>query len=275
MTARDDIDAPLRDALADRGLDTVDGAFAFDAGEDLDKPGLGSRRRTRLAIPDAHGREHTVYLKRYGPPTPGQCLAALRRHGHPWPPGRIEYENVRRARLAGVPTMRAPLWGQDGGPTGGRSYVVVTAVAGDAMERCFADFLRRHVGDGAVEDVTGRLAELVRTLHRAGYVHRDLYASHVFLDESHGAVRLHLIDLARMFRPRLRLRRWLVKDLAALKFSMPAAWVDEHWPAFLAAYVRGWAAPPPGGLDAAVERKAAWMRRRAARKARRRQAETS
>ena len=115
-------------------------------------------------------------------------------------------------------------------------------------------------------DVTKRLARLARTLHDAGCVHRDLYASHVFLDASGGRADLYLIDLARMFAPRWRRFRWYVKDVAALNYSMPAAWVQRHWQAFLGEYLPGVGPCGLRGFDRAVDRRVAWMRARAQRR---------
>jgi hypothetical protein len=59
-------------------------------------------------------------------------------------------------------------------------------------------------------------------LHRCGFVHRDLYLSHIFHDaEARPEESLHLIDLQRVHRPRGAGRRWIVKDLAALNYSVP------------------------------------------------------
>ena len=114
-------------------------------------------------------------------------------------------------------------------------------------------------------------AGLVRTLHEAGYVHRDLYSSHVFLDESAGPTAIHLIDMARVFRPRARTLRWWVKDLAQLKYSMPSArWTERYWVLFIREYLgsrRDWAVQP---MDRRIARKVAWMRYRAQRKRRQR-----
>jgi tRNA A-37 threonylcarbamoyl transferase component Bud32 len=146
---------------------------------------------------------------------------------------------------------------------------VVTAVPGDAIERCASEFLAAHAGDDGARRLTDELARLAAALHGAGFVHRDLYASHVFLHESDDNVSLYLIDLARMFAPRRRTFRWRVKDLAQLKYSMPASWVQSHWDAFLAAYLAGC----PGREEQysrAIDRKEASIRRRALRRARRR-----
>jgi len=259
-------------ALRREGLDTVEGAFAYAGGEDLDKAGLGRRRRTRLEITGDDGRTHGLYLKRYG----GGIMPALRRWARQRrrrSAARIEFENIERARAVGVPTMRPLLCGEEACPLGAkRSYLIVTAVPGDAMERCFEGFLRRHTGDGEVTAVTVKLARLVRTLHDAGHVHRDLYASHVFLDESPGGAQLYLIDLARMFPARVRRSRWFARDLAQLKCSMPAAWVAGFWDGLLAEYLPGVSPAARRRLDRAIDRKAAAIRERAERRRARSQA---
>ena len=263
----DGIPAGVLSSLRREGLDTVERAFAYHGGADLDKPGLGHRRRTRLEIADDDGRTHVLYLKRYGPERIVSALRRWVRHGRLASAARVEFENIRRARAAGVATMRAVHCGEEPCPIGAkRSFLVVTSVPGEALERCFEGFLARHRAGGRVADVTRRLARLVRTLHDAGYVHCDLYASHVFLDDSADTPRLHLIDLARMFRPSLRRRRWYVKDLAQLKYSMPPAWVAGSWQAFLAEYFPGVSAPAVRRFDRSVDRKVASIRRRAERR---------
>jgi tRNA A-37 threonylcarbamoyl transferase component Bud32 len=149
----------------------------------------------------------------------------------------VEFENVRAAREAGIRTMREVVFGEEFGLFGAaRSYIVVTAVEGESLERCGELLLAR---EGGPAELTRKLAELVRTLHSAGFVHRDLYAGHIFADEQSGALELSLIDLARMFRPRCFARRWRVKDLAQLKYSMPPEWIHSRWEEFLALYLGG------------------------------------
>ena len=258
-------DEPLRAALRAEGLDTVEGAFAWDRGEDLDKPGLAGRRRTRVELADATGRSHVLYLKRYGPRRPDRRLRRWWTHGLRCTPARVEFANIRAARAAGVPTMREVLFGEEPGRGARRSYLIVTAVPGDALERCGEEFLAAIGRDDGIGEFTSRLAALVARLHAAGYVHRDLYASHIFGHQRPGGYELYLIDLARMFVPLWRRFRWRVKDLAQLKYSMPPAWVEAHWDEFLAEYLGGCA----GRYRRAVDRKVASMVRRRRRRSRR------
>ncbi|MDY7010757.1 MAG: lipopolysaccharide kinase InaA family protein [Planctomycetota bacterium] len=241
--------------LKREGLDTVAGAFSYAGGEELSKPGLGARRRFRLGLTNESGQTVQWYLKRYGPLP---WLHRLRRIS----PARREFENIRRLQAAGVPTMEAVAMGEQRDALGvRRSYIIVSEVPGDALERCFEDFLTRHDLDGAVmKRFNDALVNLVVSLHSAGFVHRDLYASHIFLDEAPDGLGLYLIDLARVFAPKWRTFRWRVKDLAQLKYSMPTTWVGRCWDDFLRRYLSG-----AGNLNiwsAEIDRKVASMQRR-------------
>jgi len=122
----DTCDEALLAALRAEGLDTVEGAFACEAGADLVKHGLKGRRRTRLEVTDAAGNTHELYLKRYAdePWTVRwkRCWTHRRRCGA----AGVEFANIRAARAAGVPTMQEVLFGEEGD----RSYVIVSAVPG-------------------------------------------------------------------------------------------------------------------------------------------------
>jgi len=253
----------LIELLAGAGLDTVEGAFAYGGGEDLVKPGLVARRRTRIELGG-----HVLYLKRYGPERLGDRWRRFMTYG-PSSPASVEFENIRAAQRCGVATMDAVSFGHETGFAGfsaRRSYLVVTSVPGDAIERCGEDFLAAHASDDGARRLTGKLARLVAALHVAGFVHRDLYASHVFLHDSPDGVSLYLIDLARMFAPRWRKFRWCVKDLAQLKYSMPAAWVQSHWDEFLGTYLDNCGGSAER-YSPAIDRKAASILRRAQRHA--------
>ena len=223
---------PLMAALAKLGLDSVDGAFCFAGGTDLDRPGLAHRRRTRFTVTDNRGCVHTLYLKRYAAEPLAWRARRVVTYGLGRSPATVEFENIRTAHATGLPTMRALVFGQEQNGLGvQRSYLVFTAVPGESLASC-------------------------ARLHLAGYVHRDLYASHVFLDRRDGRLDLYLIDLARMFAPRWRKRRWLIKDLAQLRFSMPPEWVKHHWQAFMCHYMEGAPAAEIAAFSLATERKA-------------------
>jgi len=263
MTVAASDNSELGGLLSGAGLDTVDGAFAYGGGQDLVKPGLGTRRRTRIELAD-----HVIYLKRYGPERFGDRWRRFITYGR-CSPASVEFENIRAAQRCGVATMDAIAFGHEmgfGGLSARRGYLVVTSVPGDALERCGEEFLAAHAGDDGAGRLTDKLARLVAALHGGGFVHRDLYASHVFLHDSPDGISLYLIDLARMFAPRWRKFRWRVKDLAQLKYSMPAAWVQSHWDEFVGIYLDICG----GSRDRyfrAIDRKTASIIRRAQRRA--------
>jgi hypothetical protein len=245
-----------REVLAAHGLDSVAGIFRFTGGERLDKPGLEPwRERLRLTLPAGDGPPRTFYLKRFSRPP-------LRRQVQRWLAGGLEistagceWRNVCRLAEAGIPAAQAVAFGQEmRGPFERRSFILLGQVPGESLERwvpahlsgaACAEHEDRPAGrrqDRGLRERLDDLARFVAAFHRAGFVHRDLYLSHVFISEaepdsfSQGAglpacsaqtgTRFRLIDLQRVFRPRWRHRRWVVKDLAALHDSTPVEYVS-------------------------------------------------
>ncbi|HET6429335.1 MAG TPA: lipopolysaccharide kinase InaA family protein [Phycisphaerae bacterium] len=258
--------------LRQAGLDTVAGAFDYEGGELLSKPNLGTRQRIRLTLTGDDARPVTWYLKRYGPVSLLRRLALLPFSlGRP-SPARREFENIRLVQAAGIATMEPIAFGDEPGLVGiRRSYLVVTSVPGEALERCFEAFLR-EADEDQMRQFNAALVDLVVRLHEAGLAHRDLYASHVFLDRTGEGPRLYLIDLARVLVMHVRKFRWQVKDLAQLKYSLPARWVEEHWESFLSANLGdvgdrerrrwGWAVAARADAMLRRQRRRAWRARR-------------
>lgn len=261
MIVNNDMSQPLRAVIEREGLTTVAGAFAYGQGDDLDKPGLGHRRRTRIELVDDEKTPHVLFLKRYGPESFSRRLRRWWTTGARGLMGPIEYANVRAVRLAGIPTMTELAAGSD---EQGRSFVLVTSVDGVSLESRAEDFfIRQHDQAQRLGEFNHALAELMAGFHRAGFVHRDFYACHVFMDERGGAMDLSLIDLARVFRPRWRKRRWQVKDLAQLKYSMSPRWVSQCWDEFFALYLGGRGTERIcRPVERAIDRRVARMQRR-------------
>lgn len=272
--------APGEEALLARhGLTSLAGVFALGRGRRMDKPGLEAwRQRWHLDLQDGQGGSRVVYLKRFMRPP-------WRRQWQRWMEGRvfsstagIEWTNAGDLAAAGIPAVRAIAFGEARvGPLEWCSCILLAGVAGESLER----WLPGHVPPVALEQNLPRrrrrldgLAGLVAAFHEAGFVHRDLYLSHVFIDDEtlenaenlpqpllrkegrqsgdppqnenltrplpgqEGSV-FRLIDLQRVFRPRWRRRRWVVKDLAALDYSTPQERIG-HWERlrFLCRYAR-------------------------------------
>jgi len=218
--------------LQENGLTGFRSVFAYDRGERLDKPNLGPwRQRWRILLNEFGGRQRVLYLKRYDrPPFREQLRRILTchpRHGTGW----WEWRNMRRVAAAGVPTATPVAFGERmRGWFERQSFIVTEAIDGQSLERWVPEHLGPNgdVGWSARRQLVCDLALLVRTLHEARLVHRDLYLSHVYLSHNRdGRPALRLIDLQRVFRPRWRWRRWQVKDLAALNYSTPGPCVPS------------------------------------------------
>jgi hypothetical protein len=216
-----------RALLEANGLDSLDSLFSFDNGQLLSKPGLaGWRERWRLTL-DADGETRTFYLKRFrDPPRSVRREVAKSRSGAESVAG-LEWIWMNRLAGDGIPCPSPVAFGQQlDGTREMRSAVITAAVQGASLESWVRRWGQpdRLIVRGLIRPV----ARLVAGLHRAGYVHRDLYLSHVFYDPTAPAERgLRLIDLQRVFRPRWRMRRWIVKDLAALEYSTPVRLVSR------------------------------------------------
>jgi hypothetical protein len=90
------------------------------------------------------------------------------------------------------------------------------------------------------------IVEVAQKFHEAGFRHKDFYLCHFFVQES-PAMRIFLIDLQRCIRPSCCARRWLVKDLAQLHYSMTqqSGYTPDDWREFMRLY---------GATDAALLR---------------------
>lgn len=232
------------------GLDSLDAVFRWNQGERLDKPGLERwRQRWRISLGMEAPPAEVFYLKRFLNPPLARQFGRWVRGDWSLSTAGVEWQNARDLAAAGIPAAEAVSFGQEMvGPWERRSFVMLRAVGGMSLEKWVPANLSSVSGDidrQRRRERIDRLARFVAAFHRAGFVHRDLYLSHVFLEPQVGKPGgppcevYRLIDLQRVFRPKWRLGRWVVKDLAALHHSTPA---DCVTPAerlrFLARYVR-------------------------------------
>ena len=206
-----------------QGLTTLESLFAYQEGECLSKPGLQQwRERIRMPLRNQRGEELVFYMKRYSSPPASEqrdqrwsCPQASSTAG-------LEWHWILELMDAGIACAQPVAFGEQvEGRREVRSATVSRAVPGHSLEVWGSRW------DGAERERMRHLAihvaRLVGRLHRRGFVHRDLYLSHVYFDDQAPLERaLHLIDLQRVMQPRLRHLRWIIKDLAALNYSTPA-----------------------------------------------------
>lgn len=127
-----------------------------------------------------------------------------------------EAEAIQALAAPRVPTATLAFSGVD--PQLG----AVTGTLDLAPARPLDDLLRAGaLDDYQIRRIGETLAEIVGTLHDAGFNHRDLYLCHVFVRCEGLRPDIALIDLERLRRHRRLLGPRVVKDLAALASSVP------------------------------------------------------
>lgn len=208
------------EALHAAGLDSFDALMNAPGEAVLHKKGLaGWRQRVVLRV-----GARNLYLKRYrNPPLREQLGLRLRGFRAT---AQVEWHWLRKLPELGLPGPRAVAYGcRRRAGLERQSLLLTDEVPGTSLERWVPRELDGRLAERAFRARLGAdLAELVARLHAARLVHRDLYLSHVYIDEdADGSVRLALIDLQHVMRPTLRWRRWMIKDLAALAYSTPPA----------------------------------------------------
>lgn len=231
------IDGNHRALLHQHGLSDLNAVFAWRTGQRLDKPGLETWRqrwRIRLSGGEAEPSERTLYLKRFEHPPLRHQLRRWRQGFWMSSTAAIEWHNARQLAAADIATAKAAAFGQKMlGPWERCSFIMLGEVKGESLERWVPKNLQpsdRESDLGRRRTLVNQLARFVAKFHESGFVHRDLYLSHLFIrqTETNGPVMTGpgtlytLIDLQRVFRPCWQRRRWVVKDLAALNYSTPA-----------------------------------------------------
>ena len=223
------IDAEFRPLLERAGWDRFDAVMTASDGHCWRS--MPDRENWCFDLSDGKGRSCRVYLKKHHVRGWRSWLrATLGLPPHPTP-ARIEMENVARLRDVGIESMRVIAMGEKFHPDGLVESFLMTEELAGFLELPF--FLPQRFAPDSRQMTRGRnrdldrlicrVAEIVRALHRGGYNHRDLYSGHFFVREPiAGEFEIRLIDLQRVQRRRRFRRRWLVKDLAQLAWSLPA-----------------------------------------------------
>lgn len=225
------VDPEYRSALDKHGLTSHDTVFSFQAAQNLTKKNLAPfRMRLQFEI-DLPGSTEptTVFLKRYNsPPVTAQfsnwlaarCRKSCAMH---------EYDIMIALAAVGIGAPKPICCGEQWGPLFEKRSFILTVRIPDAkalerkLPRCFnvpptKENLQRR------REFIAKLAGFIKKFHETGYRHRDLYFSHIFYGEKGG---FFLIDLARVFKPRVLKRRFQVKDLSQIYYSAPGRYFSR------------------------------------------------
>jgi len=224
--------------LQKAGLFRLGDIFDFREGQRLDKPGLGQRERLRIELALAPGESIAIYLKRFGQSGWRNSLQDV--FGRRQQDGVHDFAATMRLAEKGIAVARPIAFGQEA--KNGRSFVMLEELPrSEALERLLPwwdDVKKDYQLLQDKRQLLQALAALVRQFHQAGYCHRDLYLSHIFLSkDNNGQERLNLIDLQRVFKPAIRRYRWRVKDLAQLYYSAREYFTNTDVLRFLHGYL--------------------------------------
>ncbi len=186
------IDPAHAPELGDLGLDRLEACLDYDRGEVV-KAEIPGRDVVRI------DRDRgSYYLKRV--------------RGKGWKDVPHENAVLERLRLSGLPVPEPVAFGSRGNEA---ALVTVGLPTENTLEQLL---LRGEVPPERLRNLLDSVAGLLRDLHGLGVNHRDFYAGHIHLGE---ADRVYLVDLGRAeVRGRVPRRR-VIKDLAALNFSIP------------------------------------------------------
>jgi len=213
--------------LQENGLGDFDSVMTTTGEATLDKKGLSSwRERVVLSLNLPTGSKR-FYLKRYShPPLKQQLDRMLASYAGT---AQIEWHWLGELDRIGIKVPMAVACGvRRVGIKEVQSFLITAEIPGQSLEK----WLPAQWADGNCDSIFLRelsdgLAELIRKLHGAGLIHRDLYLSHIFANEQNdGQTELYLIDLQRVLKPAWRWQRWVTKDLASLNYSIPAGIVS-------------------------------------------------
>ena len=122
---------------------------------------------------------------------------------------------------------------------GRRSLLITEAVAGRALAAWAVDAAAEGWFGELVDYACTQVAPRIATLHRRGLVYRDLYWNHLFVGDPRRGEAPTFLDVERVFAPKWRFERWVVKDLAGLWASAPAVASPRAALRFVRAYCGG------------------------------------
>lgn len=219
------IDPPFREKLRSAGLDSVSAVIRY-AGDHL---AAWSRTTDTIAC-RLPGEDGSVYVKRYHYPRWRQRIRGMLR-GTLFKASRArsEFRVLRAMRGLGIQAVRPVAYGERRVFGFVRTCFLITEAVPGAMSlvsfiQRFSDHPPTRAAREAKLEILGALAEQVRHMHAAGFVHRDLFWRNVLIRPLPGdRFEFYFLDASVGKRIRFSQRRQesIVHDIAALGVLAP------------------------------------------------------
>lgn len=223
------IEESHRELLRRNGLCQFHDFMTYQGGKILKQ--LPYRMILKIELPSAEGTK-IFFLKRHkGPLRIGDTIRALL-SGFSMSWGRKEWEVIYAFQALGIPTLSPVAAGEKVSWFRQESFLMSEELKGfQSLEL----FLRSHftmpLSREMIKEkraVIQELARIIRTIHKAGFNHRDLYCCHIFIKHDREGQRdWRVLDLQRVDRRRWFRSRWVIKDLAALNYSAPSPMITR------------------------------------------------
>ncbi len=212
------VDEKYQELLKTNRLDSFEAIMGYSGGELLRDKGIRTIARIELSAP----KKTTLYLKRHLGSSFWGWIKHILQGGHP---AADEWHAIASLNATGIETMEAVAYGEDKSlPWLRQSFIITAGVEGNRLEDHISSLQGKFRKKRCIISL---LADTVRRMHGADFNHRDLYLSHIFLQEKEKKKQAVLIDLQRVQRKARGLNRWVVKDLAALNYSSPASVISR------------------------------------------------
>ena len=140
-----------------------------------------------------------------------------------------EWLAINHLHSLGVDTLNAAAYGVKGNnPAHQQSFLITDELTGViSLEDLSKEWLSKPPSFVLKRALITRVARMTRIMHRSGMNHRDLYICHFLLNLSAltepvnpQSIHVYLIDLHRATIRSTVPRRWLIKDIGSLYFSI-------------------------------------------------------
>lgn len=203
------VNAAFAETLRANGLDTFDAIMHGEIG-DVAKNLRRDRTTHRVSLTTPDGTAADFYVKRHRPPPLKDYIKPLLNLSRPIVGARNEWLATQYFLQAGIPTTVPVAYGH----SGGESFLITEGLGdGVKLSQWFDD-----ADESETAELVDRVAATALRMHTAGLHHQDFYLGHLLLpaDRDRG---LQVLDLGRARKRRRLGTRWIVKDLAQLKYS--------------------------------------------------------
>jgi len=215
------VDPDYKAAFIELGLTSIDAVFSFNKGKDPGGSAL-PKYRNRLQF-EISNPAKTLFLKRYDRAGTLSQIKNCFWHNSRKSMMSCDLDPAQSLALAGINTAKVVCYGEQWGIFFEKRSFIITEKIPDAepLEERLPNCFEGQLTAGKLREQRAfivQIGQFARKFHNTGCRHRDFYLAHIFYSDK-GT--FHLIDLQRVFRPRLLAERFRVKDIAQLYYSAP------------------------------------------------------